>query len=597
MFNTGTVTLRLRAWDADAPFQLPSTNIDLPGAGVWHSATGNIASLGEVAWFRFTVPGTVTATGAVDIDTEGTNLTALNDTDMGLYAAAGTLVDSDDNDGSGSLSLLSYGTGSRLGTGDGVRYRGQDGAIGATGAVAAGQQYYLAVAGGTAATHASPFNTSAGGANTGPVTARVRYFDANAPTDPASVPTAESLTLVNNGTVSDTEVVAIGATKWYSFNVPVEISATVNRALHIDTETSATTPTVDSAIGLYRADGTLRASDTSDGTGSLGTLSFGIDDLPAPGDGLELNGRDGALTAGLYYLAVLPGAGTFNAAAFEVLNTSATQEGTVTTNIQMYDPGATPATEPPAGAIDVGVVGSPTTPAETVITRTFTVTDGNTVQWFRFETRNAATTDNNFYLDIDTENTDVGGVLSSGNLSDTDIGVYTSQGFFVAEDGEDGTGFRSRLTFGENSPARTIPPTPTSSGTESAPRLGDGIDGPLSAGVYYLSVSTFSTTFNATNFSLTLPTTRAGSVGDRTVNWRTNLPAGVQCGPSDVAGSGQTIGSDGQLTADDIIVFIGWFFAADARADVASSGQVPVPDTQFTADDIIVFISRFFAGC
>ncbi|MFN9064437.1 MAG: immunoglobulin domain-containing protein, partial [bacterium] len=33
------------------------------------------------------------------------------------------------------------------------------------------------------------------------------------------------------------------------------------------------------------------------------------------------------------------------------------------------------------------------------------------------------------------------------------------------------------------------------------------------------------------------------------------------CGPSDVAGPGQSAGSDGQLTADDIIVFLNRFFA------------------------------------
>jgi hypothetical protein len=33
------------------------------------------------------------------------------------------------------------------------------------------------------------------------------------------------------------------------------------------------------------------------------------------------------------------------------------------------------------------------------------------------------------------------------------------------------------------------------------------------------------------------------------------------CGPSDVAGPGQSPGSDGQLTADDIIVFLNRFFA------------------------------------
>jgi hypothetical protein len=69
------------------------------------------------------------------------------------------------------------------------------------------------------------------------------------------------------------------------------------------------------------------------------------------------------------------------------------------------------------------------------------------------------------------------------------------------------------------------------------------------------------------------------------------------CGPSDVAGPGQVAGADGELTADDIIVFIGWFFASDTRADVAGAGQTVGADGQFTADDIILFINRFFAGC
>ncbi len=70
-----------------------------------------------------------------------------------------------------------------------------------------------------------------------------------------------------------------------------------------------------------------------------------------------------------------------------------------------------------------------------------------------------------------------------------------------------------------------------------------------------------------------------------------------QCGSSDVAGAGQQVGPDGELTADDIIVFIGWFVTNDPRADIAGSGQVPGNDGEFTADDIIVFISRFTAGC
>jgi hypothetical protein len=69
------------------------------------------------------------------------------------------------------------------------------------------------------------------------------------------------------------------------------------------------------------------------------------------------------------------------------------------------------------------------------------------------------------------------------------------------------------------------------------------------------------------------------------------------CGLSDVAGPGQSAGPDNTLTADDIIVFLNWFFASDTRADVAGPGQSTSADGQFTADDIIVFLNRFFAGC
>jgi hypothetical protein len=64
--------------------------------------------------------------------------------------------------------------------------------------------------------------------------------------------------------------------------------------------------------------------------------------------------------------------------------------------------------------------------------------------------------------------------------------------------------------------------------------------------------------------------------------------------PADVAGAGQAPGPDGQRTADDIIVFVGWFFAMSAPADIAGPGQVDGPDGAFTADDLIVFIGHFF---
>jgi hypothetical protein len=83
---------------------------------------------------------------------------------------------------------------------------------------------------------------------------------------------------------------------------------------------------------------------------------------------------------------------------------------------------------------------------------------------------------------------------------------------------------------------------------------------------------------------------------DGRVLFRMALPP-VACGSSDVAGPNQSIGADGELTADDIIVFLGAYFADGACADVAGANQTPTPDGQLTADDIIVFLGRYFGGC
>ncbi|MCU0689322.1 MAG: hypothetical protein MUE97_06250, partial [Phycisphaerales bacterium] len=66
---------------------------------------------------------------------------------------------------------------------------------------------------------------------------------------------------------------------------------------------------------------------------------------------------------------------------------------------------------------------------------------------------------------------------------------------------------------------------------------------------------------------------------------------------ADVAGANQWPEPDGELTADDIIVFLARYFRGDGRADVAGANQAPTPDGQFSADDIIVFLNRYFIGC
>jgi hypothetical protein len=66
---------------------------------------------------------------------------------------------------------------------------------------------------------------------------------------------------------------------------------------------------------------------------------------------------------------------------------------------------------------------------------------------------------------------------------------------------------------------------------------------------------------------------------------------------SDLAGPGQSIGADGELTADDIIVFVNLFTASNPIADTAGPGQSTGADGEFTADDIIVFINGLTTGC
>lgn len=65
---------------------------------------------------------------------------------------------------------------------------------------------------------------------------------------------------------------------------------------------------------------------------------------------------------------------------------------------------------------------------------------------------------------------------------------------------------------------------------------------------------------------------------------------------ADIAGANQAVGPDGQRTADDIIVFLGAFFANDiAMADLGSTNQGTTPDNELSADDILIFLNAYFA--
>ncbi len=104
-------------------------------------ANPTLAATGEVVWYTFSIGEGTDELRYVDIDAEGTTLAPGNDCEIGLFSSDGTLIASDDDDGTGLLSHLSFGgqCGARPAAG-GVAYNGRDGSL------AAGT-YYLSFSG------------------------------------------------------------------------------------------------------------------------------------------------------------------------------------------------------------------------------------------------------------------------------------------------------------------------------------------------------------------------------------------------------------------------------------------------------------------
>ena len=74
------------------------------------------------------------------------------------------------------------------------------------------------------------------------------------------------------------------------------------------------------------------------------------------------------------------------------------------------------------------------------------------------------------------------------------------------------------------------------------------------------------------------------------------LPVPQSC-VADVAALGGAVGADGQLSADDIVVYLTNFFADNlVVADLASLGGAGTPDGAITSDDLVYFLSAFFTS-
>lgn len=67
---------------------------------------------------------------------------------------------------------------------------------------------------------------------------------------------------------------------------------------------------------------------------------------------------------------------------------------------------------------------------------------------------------------------------------------------------------------------------------------------------------------------------------------------------ADVAGLGGSLGANGSLEVDDIVVYLNQFFANNLLvADIAGLGGTEGRDGQMSVDDLVLFLNRFFAGC
>ncbi|CAN5684644.1 hypothetical protein BH11PLA1_BH11PLA1_02140 [soil metagenome] len=324
----------------------PATDIGtLTGSGGTFS--GAIAAGGELKWYKFTVASDIAPGGTtyLDIDTEGSALTATNDTELTLYRADGTLVVNDDDDGSALLSQLSFGATAParpIIVATGTAGNGRDGTLTAG-------TYYLAVSSYNITPNATPFGYTTTGQYSGPF--QVNFRLGTIPT--GGMPTAfTDLGARGQGSmVSQTGTVPAGGVLWYRFTLASPVTDDFRQFIDIDTEGSAL---VNPAVALFRDDGsgTLVVSDNDDGSNLQAQLSIGRGTRAAVGNGLAYNGRDGTtLAAGTYFLAIADGSAGFGnnfVVGFQNSNT-----GSATLNLRI-------GTEaPPAYTIVAGPITNP----------------------------------------------------------------------------------------------------------------------------------------------------------------------------------------------------------------------------------------------
>ena len=566
-FQDGAASAANSIWDTltialdDGIAVAPPGTVDLgtlaPGSPA--NITNVPLAAGAVKWFKIILPAVpAPASNFVDIDTEGSLLAPNNATFLVLYNQAGDPVATDTDDGSGSLSQLSFGAGYRNAVGNGVRYDGRDGTL-------VGGLYYIAVSG-TPAAAAGDLALDTFGTDTGTINLSLRsgaYTPAAFPSLPAPPAAGNAAEAEDNNS---------------------KAAANAARLAPGNTITGSTTGSSTVVTGLTSADYFLVYTDRQPGI----TRYRLVCTSPTVGHTVTLRGL--SQTA--------PGPGP----SAPVLGSDVQTQISLTTTtppryVQWYALGTTATPAVYARVTGAGATTQPYTLTLESLAVTPTAIAGGP---------------------LGTGDITITTVGTTGPVqTDTDLWLYDANFDPIALAGNDdnsvlsggsGAGRGSRLV------RSLVPGTYYLALTEvnlASNQVAAGDDRFKTGAILDFPgvVSTSSTSAAGLNVSFTIADSRGtpirsvtasqnGPYDIRFFSFVVQNPAALRCNAADVAQLGGSPGPDGQNTADDIIVFLDAFFAGNAAiADIAILGGAPGSDGLLTADDIIFFLGQFFSPC
>lgn len=268
---------------AGALAQPAATDLGTLTVGTPVTVSGIPIGPGGIVWYTITLPSDAAQPLYLDIDTEGSTLAPSNDTEVGVYDSSGNLRATDDDDGSGFLTALSFGASSptRPLTG-GVAFNGRDGSLPAG-------TYYVSVSAFNSTFGTTGWAVASTSANTGTAVLNLRYN---------TVPPPPPGTYPETGDAGDLPATAQQAAGQFgSLNAIVgAIASTTDADLYIieicdSANFSASTvggATLDTQLWLFRPDGTAIVFNDDHVGGT--TLQSTITNQYIPGNGTYLLG-------------------------------------------------------------------------------------------------------------------------------------------------------------------------------------------------------------------------------------------------------------------------------------------------------------------